>query len=358
MKKDVLRISIVISCLLHLVLTAVVWIQPSLFIMEAPIPQPTQVDIVDADEILKQLEEAQKNGQIVTQSEQAVNNEIDKNAKFLSKNNQKIEKQTQAELNGAFRNATGQSGPEKQEQQAGESDQATQQPTLQKNNKKLADQAAPMPSPNEEKLADAKEQATEEDANDSLRAGENLGDVWTDPDGLQAPLTLDRLKPDFKPRPLPMGRQASGGGDGPSATDDHLDNVKKGMQTLLSTREFVYYSYYNRIKEKLRQYWEPKIKEKMARILRQGRTIASDDRITKVVIILDKSGTLVRVQVVGASGLVDLDEAAVEAFRAAAPFPNPPKGIVEKDGLIRIRWDFVLEARESVLRSESIYASL
>jgi protein TonB len=49
--------------------------------------------------------------------------------------------------------------------------------------------------------------------------------------------------------------------------------------------------------------------------------------------------------VVGPSGLTDLDDAAVEAFRAAAPFPNPPNGIVEGDGLIRIRWDFILEAR-------------
>jgi TonB family protein len=118
------------------------------------------------------------------------------------------------------------------------------------------------------------------------------------------------------------------------------------LQTMLNTREFVYYSYYNRIKDKLRQYWEPKIKEKMERVLRQGRSLASleQERITKCVILLDANGKLVRVQVIGASGLVDLDQAAVEAFQSAAPFPNPPKGIVEKDGYIRIRWDFVLEA--------------
>ena len=37
--------------------------------------------------------------------------------------------------------------------------------------------------------------------------------------------------------------------------------------------------------------------------------------------------------------------AAIEAFKEAAPFPNPPAGIVESDGTIKIRWDFVLEAR-------------
>ena len=51
-----------------------------------------------------------------------------------------------------------------------------------------------------------------------------------------------------------------------------------------------------------------------------------------------------KVQVLEDSGLRDLDEAAVDAFREAAPFPNPPQGIVEKDGTVKIRWDFVLEA--------------
>jgi len=39
--------------------------------------------------------------------------------------------------------------------------------------------------------------------------------------------------------------------------------VNTGMQTLLSTREFVYYSYYARIKEAIRQHWEPNVREKV-----------------------------------------------------------------------------------------------
>ena len=50
------------------------------------------------------------------------------------------------------------------------------------------------------------------------------------------------------------------------------------------------------------------------------------------------------VQVLNDSGIRDLDDAAVEAFKEAAPFPNPPEGIVESDGTIKIRWDFILEA--------------
>ena len=34
--------------------------------------------------------------------------------------------------------------------------------------------------------------------------------------------------------------------------------------------------------------------------------------------------------------------AQAQAFQAAAPFPNPPKGMLDDDGFVRIRWDFVL----------------
>ena len=162
---------------------------------------------------------------------------------------------------------------------------------------------------------------------------------------------LQAFQPNFRKLPHvpdPTRESAEVGGDEQkvSATDDRLKDVETGMQTMLSTREFVYYSYYNRIKDRLRQYWEPKIKEKFERSMRQGRKIASveGDKITKLIIILDAQGTLMRVQMVSRSGVSDLDEAAVDAFRAAAPFPNPPAGIVEEDGTIKIRWDFVIEA--------------
>lgn len=80
-------------------------------------------------------------------------------------------------------------------------------------------------------------------------------------------------------------------------------------------------------------------------MFRKGRSIASDqDRITKLLIYLNPNGVLVKVQVLSDSGVRDLDEAAIEAFKSAAPFPNPPRGIVDTDGTVKIRWDFILES--------------
>ncbi|HND86665.1 MAG TPA: energy transducer TonB, partial [Pseudobdellovibrionaceae bacterium] len=131
----------------------------------------------------------------------------------------------------------------------------------------------------------------------------------------------------------------------PSQTDDYIKEAEKGVETLVNAREFKYFSYYSRIRRQLSQYWEPLVREKFKKIYRMGRAPAAEsrDRITKLMIVLNSVGNLVKIQVLADSGILDLDDAAIEAFQKAAPFPNPPNGIVEGDGMVRIRWDFILE---------------
>jgi protein TonB len=158
-------------------------------------------------------------------------------------------------------------------------------------------------------------------------------------------LKLDDLKPSFDWSPnTEQKNQAAFVGE-ESQSSDYLENVKKGNQNLLNTREFKYYTYFNRIRNQLQEYWEPSLHARLNKLLRSGRQIASTGpKTTRVLITLNNRGNLVGVQVLEDSGVRDLDEAAIEAFKQAAPFPNPPSGIVEKDGNVRIRWDFVLEA--------------
>lgn len=130
-----------------------------------------------------------------------------------------------------------------------------------------------------------------------------------------------------------------------SGTNDHIKDADDSLMTQLNTREYLYYGYYTRIKNQLNQWWQPKVREKVTKLVSQGRKIASEEnKTTKLVIILNQTGLLVKVQVLSESGVRDLDDAAVEAFRQAAPFPNPPKGMIEADGTIKIRWDFVVES--------------
>lgn len=130
-----------------------------------------------------------------------------------------------------------------------------------------------------------------------------------------------------------------------SSTNDLLEGAEDDLITRLNTREYKYAGYYHRIKNQLNQWWVPKVQEKFTKMMNQGRTIASaENKVTRLIIILNDQGNLVNVQVLAESGVRDLDDAAIEAFRSAAPFPNPPRGMVDSDGTVKIRWDCVVES--------------
>lgn len=322
--KKTLSLSFILSIAVHAVIAIVLMLQSNDALKRlAENKKPVEVELVDAEKFLESAKHAHKpvhvpQGQIV-QQDQRVNDETPDKTRFLSQHNQKVVQQTQAALNGKFKNSEDSSGEKKSQKVLGKTE------------------ATPS-----EKTETAKAEKTE--------TVEKEKELLTSDDGISVSgkkPTMKDLMPSFRPTAPQVNAQdiASGGGEGPSATDDHLKDVKTGMQTLLSTREFLYYSYYARIRSKLGQYWQPKIREKMERIIKQGRSIATEgDKVTRIIIVLDGAGILQKVQVLGSAGVTDLDDAAVEAFRAAAPFPNPPKGMVESDGTIKIRWDFILEA--------------
>ncbi len=282
--KNLLSLSIAISLFMHVstILSLKFFERNSL-----SVKTDQTVDVIFIDP--SQLSQIQAK-QIVEQDEKPVNNEIDPHAKYLSQFNQKVVNETKAANTGKYNNSAG---------------------------KGLSKGGAPQ----------------------KAREAMNL-----QPQSKGQGSVLDKFKPKVDWTAM-ANRNFGGDGKELSRTSDHLKDVEKGAQTVLSTREFIYYTYFKRIKGQIQQHWEPSIKGKMQKIMHTGRTIAAvQDRTTKLLIILNDKGTLIGVKILGESGIQDLDDAAIEAFRAAAPFPNPPTGIVEEDGTIKIRWDFVLEA--------------
>ncbi len=291
--KRSLSIGLLLSLVLHFMGFGGVAIY-TLTTQKPAIPQTVTIEILDQQPVpdkpktVVKKDKIKIENQIVEQDEKALNQEKPEDAQFLSANDQKVAKQSQAMNHGQFQNL---------------------------------------------KTKDTK-------------AGKPVETKKSTP-------KLDQLLAAYDPMAASMKKQeaktkqeaeaAQKGGD-VSQSSDYLKNVDQGIETLLNTREFKYYTYYNRIRKQLSQYWEPKVKEKVTTMFQQGRKIASaQDRTTKLLIVLDSTGTLVNVQVLSDSGVRDLDDAAIESFRAAAPFPNPPKGIIETDGTVKIRWDFVLE---------------
>lgn len=240
--------------------------------------------------------------QQMAETEDAHNRKIDPNAQFLGEHNQKALKQTKAARVDDFRTKQGTGAKGKSPEKA-------------------------------ELIPPTGEGAgTESESKDEISLGENLAEEKTG----------KGVKRNWKTLSL---KDLSVGGDGgaTAATDDHLKGVDSGEGTVLSTREFRFYSYYHRIKELLRQYWKPNVERQVARIWNKGKSITSNELTTKVSVLLDEGGKIQKISKVQSSGFFEIDEAAIEAFQKAAPFPNPPKGIIDADGFVRISWDFILQ---------------
>lgn len=265
-------------------------------IVETPPPQPEKK--VKIEEKLK----------IVDQDEKPLNDEIDDKAKFLSAHNQKVVKETLAQQRGEFQN------------------------------KKIA-----------AKLGDGtpKQQNSMEaflpkiDVAKAVKEREEMEQKFDEDAEFREKKKAERKEK----KPVAQKDAGTTPGADASKTLDYIKELDPGLETLLSTKEFKYYTYFARIRQQLNQHWTPRVRVKVQEIYKQGRSIASsDDMVTRCLVTLDKNGRLLRIQIIGDSGIHELDEAAVEAFRAAAPFPHPPKGMIDPDGTIKIRWDFILEA--------------
>jgi TonB family protein len=135
----------------------------------------------------------------------------------------------------------------------------------------------------------------------------------------------------FDPRVLPVGNRFEGvGGGRPMA--DRLAGVAEGDRTVLNTRAFRYADFYRRVGEAIRSEWDPN--RAWDALDPHDRAFGREARRVVVDIVLDRAGRLVDATVAGSSGLAFFDREALRAIAAAAPFPNPPAGLVGGDGRI------------------------
>ena len=134
------------------------------------------------------------------------------------------------------------------------------------------------------------------------------------------------------------------GVNGLAQNNDFVEEVPLGDMTNLNTTEFKYYGFYHRIRQKLEQHWGSSIKDKAKNLYRSGRRMpASENLITSVSVTLNDHGQIVDMQIEGTSGVRELDQAAIESFNKAGPFPNPPKGLLV-GGRATIQWGFVVKS--------------
>ena len=120
-----------------------------------------------------------------------------------------------------------------------------------------------------------------------------------------------------------------------------LGELDPAAENLLNTKRTKYASFFNRVRNAVAQHWHPEVIH--AARDPHGKIYGNKTRTTRLRISLNQDGSVHRIWVDRPSGVDYLDEEAIRSVRAAAPFTNPPKQLVDAEtGYIDFSFNFIL----------------
>jgi TonB family protein len=140
---------------------------------------------------------------------------------------------------------------------------------------------------------------------------------------------------------FPKAHQVEVNKPGEGGSFDYLRDVADGDRTLLNRKTTRYWAFFNRVKSQVAEQW--KAGEEYRKRDPYGNVYGVKDRYSIVQITLNPDGTVRQLYLERDSGLDFIDDEAVRAIRAAAPFHNPPEGLKNEEGLVHFRFGFYLE---------------
>lgn len=112
----------------------------------------------------------------------------------------------------------------------------------------------------------------------------------------------------------------------PSTFGNQINNrVEVGAFTALNTDRHLYYSFYARIEEMIRPPWEDQVTLEVRKNAKDPRLIPKGGWSTRLDVILNPQGKLVKVVLLKGSGIEGYDFAAMDAFKKADFFRTHPK---------------------------------
>lgn len=278
--------AVLFSTAFHLlVFSALVWIAPLL--QSTPPAETIEVSLYPEGQILEALTPKEAKKQIVRQTlapEKIKAPEDETLAKFLSEQKQRVKEETRAQQTGMSENRSGQ-GP------------------------------APKTPP-----------STKAPSRTSIRESSEKSDI----DGFK---TID-----ISQQLAEMNRYTDGG----STVGENMPrDMKVGSFTALNTDRYLFYTFYARMEELIRFRWETRVQHALDNFdkvtLRQA---GNRNWVTQAEFLLDKDGFLKQALIMKESGIRAFDAAAINAFKDARIFPNPPPEMIQEDGFIHIKFSF------------------
>jgi TonB family protein len=133
---------------------------------------------------------------------------------------------------------------------------------------------------------------------------------------------------------------------GPSM-DGYREGLEEGDATHLNTSAFRYATFFNQVRNGFAQEFVPRLRTAIRDRDPDGSMFFYKDRTVTLALTLDTDGQLTDLRVVESSNVDFFDRLAVASFRAAQPFPNPPRGLFEGSQATRFPFIVTLYAGDS-----------
>lgn len=112
-----------------------------------------------------------------------------------------------------------------------------------------------------------------------------------------------------------------------------MDRLRRGDELKVNAQLFDYGQYINRMRDKLSARWNAK--STLSPQMWSQRVVQ-----VSIAVILDRAGEIVELRNLATSRFKAYDDEALRTLRESGPFPNPPKSLIQEDGLIYLTWNF------------------
>ena len=140
------------------------------------------------------------------------------------------------------------------------------------------------------------------------------------------------------PYESPLKGRPGSRGDFDSFAHDFFPDVKIGGKTYLNTAAFPDVQYFTQLKRIFRMRFNPS--PPLRRHFAGNRVVVGQVSVSMAVSV-SPDGRLKELFVVKSSGIPGYDEEALRTIRESAPFSAPPQKVMDKDGVLRMHWNFI-----------------
>jgi len=280
-----LTLVLILSLLLHFSIYTVVEYAPAL---KKPI-ELTEVEIIDPNENAKNAQNRDFEKPIIKNSAETKPQDIDKPADFIAEKYQRFEKQTRVDKNGVFQNAA---------------------PQLQKQTQKNSTDQMKKPA--------SEQKPQNGDTPEFAQAVQN---------------NTQTLQQQFN-------TQTS------SSPYDLPRDINLGFATNLNADSHIYASFYNRVIDLFYVRWSQNLNYIFDRLpIDIKRQLSGKNWSTELEVFLNSEGVYQKGFILKNSGFKPFDEAGLNAFKDAKVFPNPPRGKIESDGFVKLKYRILVQVR-------------